>query len=155
MGTLDLILLLLPFGLVALGYSIGRRRERNHIRSLDRREAALDDIITTDLKRIPDPGNVAEARLVMGEAVMATDYFKSFAAGLRNLVGGEVSALEVLVRRARREASIRMLEQAQQMGATEVHNIRFETSNVLSAGGRSKSISAEMFAYGTAIVRRR
>jgi len=145
--------ILVPLALVALGYTIGRVREGNHIKSLETREASFADIVVTDLKTVPDADNVSAAHLVMGEAVIATDYFKSFAAQLRNLVGGEVLSLETLARRARREAVVRMLDQARQMGASEVHNVRLETSNVLSAGGRSKAISAEMFAYGTAIVR--
>ena len=39
------------------------------------------------------------------------------------------------------------------MGATEVHNVRFETSNIRSAMGKTKQVSVEVLAYGTAIVR--
>lgn len=154
MDELNLIFALLPVLLIALGFWVGHSRERRHIESLDAREVDMRDMIVTDLKTVSDPDNVTGASLVMGEAVIATDYFKSFASQLRNLVGGEVRTLETLARRARREAMLRMLEQARQMGATEVHNVRLETSNIRSAGGRSKAISVEMLVFGTAIIRR-
>ncbi len=92
----------------------------------------------------------------MGEAVIATDYFKSIATKLRNLIGGEMKSMQSLVDRARREAIVRMLEQADRAGATEVHNVRLETSNIRSASSRQKQkgISVEMLAFGTAVVRR-
>ena len=93
------------------------------------------------------------AVLVMGEAVIATDYFKSFAAQLRNIVGGRVRAYETLMSRARREAGLRMLEKARKFGATEVYNVRYETSNIRSGGRRSPAVSVEVFAFGTAVVR--
>ena len=151
---LNVFFLMLPLAFIGLGYLIGSTREKNHLRALDLREATLKDIVVTDLKTIPDPGSVSNSQLVMGEAVMASDYFKSIASQLRNLVGGELKSLETLCARARREAVCRMLEQARELGAAEVHNVRLETSNIVSRGGRSKSISAEMFAYGTAIIRR-
>ncbi len=52
----------------------------------------------------------------MGSVVIATDYFKVFAAGLRNLFGGEMKTYRTLMGRARREAIVRMLEQAQELG---------------------------------------
>ena len=42
MSQLELLSVLLPFALVGLGYVIGHIREQNHIKSLDRREAALE-----------------------------------------------------------------------------------------------------------------
>ena len=154
MGMFELIVWLLPFGLIGLGYLVGHVREVRHFQSLDERQAELSDILLTDLRQIPAPESVADARMVMGEVVIATDYFKSFASKLRNLVGGEMRSLETLVRRARREALLRMLENARRMGATEVHNIRLETSNVTRRQGKQASFSAEMLAFGTAITRR-
>ncbi len=146
---------LLPFALVGLGYVVGRWREQTHLESLATREATLGHIVMTDLKTIAGPGEVSGANLVMGEAVIASDYFKTFATQLRKLVGGEMKSMQSLVDRARREAIVRMLEQADRGGATEVHNVRLETSNIRSATSGSKgAISVEMLAFGTAIVRR-
>ena len=139
--------------LLVLGFSVGTWTERAHVRSLSQREQELSDIVISNLKAVPDPDSVAEAAFVSGDAVMATDYFKSFAAGLRNIVGGEVRTFEKLMSRARREAVVRMLEEARQMGATEVWNVRLETSNIRSATARNQAVSVEVFAFGTAIVR--
>lgn len=143
------VLVLLP-----LGYGVGRYRERRHLASIAAREAALADIPVTNLKRVPDPDSVRQSMLVCGDAVIATDYFKSFAAKLRGIIGGEMRSYQTLMGRARREATLRMLEQARAAGATEVWNVRYETSNIRSAGRRQAAVSVEAFAFGTAIVRK-
>jgi uncharacterized protein YbjQ (UPF0145 family) len=148
-----LIQLILVVMLLLLGFSMGGWHERAHLRSLARREQELADIQVRNVKVVPDADAVSETGLVMGEAVIATDYFKSFAAGLRNIVGGEVRTFEKLMGRARREATVRMLEKARAMGASEVWNVRLETSNIRSAGGRSKAVSVEVLAFGTAVKR--
>jgi uncharacterized protein YbjQ (UPF0145 family) len=65
-------------------------------------------------------------------------------AGLKNIVGGELSGYTELLQESRNEATERMTEQAQSMGANAVVNIRFATSSI-SQG------AAELFAYGTAV----
>lgn len=150
-----LLVPLLPIlGLLLLGYGIGHWRESAHIRRIELREQELRDIRVSNLKHVTEPGAVAHAEMVMGEAVIAGDYFKSLAASLRNVVGGEVRAFDSLLMRARREATVRMLEQARALGATEVWNVRLATSNIRSAGSRNPGVSVEIFAFGTAIIRR-
>ncbi len=152
---LNAIFTLFPFALIGLGYFVGHWREQSHLKSLAVREKALGHIMVTDLKTIADPKTAASGCLVMGEAVIATDYFKSIATQLRNLIGGEMKSMQSLVDRARREAMVRMLEQADRTGATEVCNVRLETSNIRSATSKKKAaISVEMLAFGTAVVRR-
>ncbi len=149
------IMTLFPFALIGLGYLVGHWREQSHLKSLAKREAALGHIVVTDLKTVANPKTASSGCLVMGEAVIATDYFKSIATQLRNLVGGEMKSMQSLVDRARREAIVRMLQQADRAGATEVHNVRLETSNIRSATSQKKAaISVEMLAFGTAVVRR-
>ncbi len=146
---------LFPFALIGLGFLVGRWREQSHLKSLAKREEALRHIVVTDLKTVADPETASSGCLVMGEAVIATDYFKSIATQLRNLIGGEMKSMQSLVDRARREAMVRMLEQADRAGATEVHTVRLETSNIRSATPKKKAaISVEMLAFGTAILRR-
>ena len=155
MATFQIIMSLLPFLLIGLGYTVGRWREQSHLKSLAIREEALGHIVVTNLKTVANPETAASGFLVMGEAVIATDYFKSIAAQLRNLIGGEMKSMQSLVDRARREATVQMLEQADRAGAREVHNVRLETSNIRSATSQKKAaISVEMLAFGTAIVRR-
>jgi uncharacterized protein YbjQ (UPF0145 family) len=155
MGTFQVIMSLLPFVLIGLGYLVGHWREQCHLKSLALREEALGHIVVTDLKTVADAETASSGCLVMGEAVIATDYFKSIAMQLRNLIGGEMKSMQSLVDRARREAIVRMLEQAHRAGATEVHNVRLETSNIRSGAPKAKAaISVEMLAFGTAVVRR-
>ncbi len=144
---------LLPLLLIAVGYIVGSMVERRHLKQLSGREQQVAGLMVTNLKTVPDPATVRSAVLVLGEAVIATDYFKLVASQLRRLIGGEIRSLQSLVDRARREATCRMLEQAAALGACEVHSVRFETSNIRSAAGAAKSISVEMLAFGTAIIR--
>lgn len=141
--------------LLVLGFTIGGWTERRHFRSLDRREREMGDIGIVNLKTVTNPETVRTATLVTGDAVIATDYFKGFAAGLRNLVGGELKSYQTLMQRARREATLRMLSQARELGAAEVWNVRYETSNIRSSSTQKNNpgVSVEIFAFGTAIVR--
>ena len=82
--------------------------------------------------------------LVQGNTVRAKHLGRDFAAGLKNLVGGELRGYTELLTESRREALDRMMAQAQQLGANGVVNVRFSTS-AITAG------AAEMFAYGTAV----
>jgi uncharacterized protein YbjQ (UPF0145 family) len=140
-------------GLLALGYGVGRWVEHRHLRSIEARERQYRGFVVTNLRVVPSPETVRQSSLVLGEAVIATDFFKSFAARLRSLVGGEVRTYHTLMTRARREALLRMLDQARRAGAQEVYNVRYETSNIRSANPRNPGVSVEVFAFGTAVVR--
>ncbi|MGH8664838.1 MAG: YbjQ family protein, partial [Burkholderiales bacterium] len=85
---------------------------------------------------------------VHGTVVVSADYFKTFVAGLRNLIGGRFRAYETLLERARREAVLRLKEQARAKGARLVVCVRFETTSISS--GWAPAI--EVLAYGTALV---
>jgi uncharacterized protein YbjQ (UPF0145 family) len=137
----------ITLGLILLGWVVGRIRERQHLAELDSREAATSAITVVDVKTLPMGVDAAGGALVMGEVVIAADYFKTFAASLRNIVGGEVKAYQTMLSRARREAELRMIEQAQQLGSELILNVRFEWSAV-----GPQLPSAEIFCYGTAII---
>jgi len=140
--------------MLILGFTIGTWTEHRHFRSLARRERGFADIGVVNLKTVSEPATVARATFVCGDAVIATDYFKGFAAKLRNIVGGEVRSYETLMKRARREATLRMLQQARELDASEVWNVRYETSNIRSGNSQNPAVSVEVFAFGTAIARR-
>jgi uncharacterized protein YbjQ (UPF0145 family) len=146
--------LIIQFGtlaaLLTFGFTIGSWVERAHFRRLAIREQALRDILVTDLKTVPRDCDVKAFGLVTGEVVIASDYFKTFAASLRKLIGGELHAFESLMERARREALLRMVESAKGMGANAVANVRFETSNIGSMRRKRAAAMVEMYAYGTA-----
>ena len=69
---------------------------------------------------------------------------------MRSIVGGRVSSYESLIDRARREAILRMKEQAATLDANYVFNVKMETSSI-SKGRRNSIGSVEVLAYGTAI----
>ncbi len=72
--------------------------------------------------------------MIVGEAVIATDYLKSFLAKLRNIFGGRVGSYQSLMVRARREALLRIVEEAKRQGYNAVCNVRMQTADV---GGNS------------------
>jgi len=146
---LGLFLLLMVFG-----YAFGSFAERRHYASIRRREAELQELVVVASKFIPSEDmHSAETRLVTGSVVISIDYFKRFVAGLRSLVGGRVSSYESLIDRARREAILRMKEEARQQGAHAVFNIKLETASIYK-GRRQQVGSVEVLAYGTAVLRR-
>ena len=137
--------------LLALGYGFGRMAELRHYKSIQKREKELRNIPVIATK-IPDPTlRPKQTELVMGSVVISVDYFKRFIATLRNLIGGRVTSYETLVDRARREAVLRMKEEAQALGARLVFNIKLETSSI-SQGQRNTVGSVEVLAYGTAFI---
>ena len=145
-----IIQLFFPLMLVLVCFLIGKGIELHHFKTLAKREQQLPGMIVTNLKTIPPQYENAQPILVMGSAVIATDYFKVFAAGLRKFFGGEIKSYVTLMERARREAMLRMLEQAAGQGATAVWNIRYETSTT-HGQHRKKPGGVEVLAYGTAL----
>ncbi len=136
--------------LLIIGVFFGTRAQKQHIATMERRETELSHIIVTNLKTLPATG--LQPVLVTGSVVIAFDYFRRFIAGFIMLVGGRITMYEDMLDRARREALLRLLEEAEAAGAKEVHNIRFEFSRVGSSGrGASVGGGAELLAYGTAL----
>ncbi|MBX2852625.1 MAG: YbjQ family protein [Phycisphaeraceae bacterium] len=136
------------------GLLFGRMNDRKHLASIARREERYRDIRLDNRKRVDMPEDVEVCALVIGQYVSASDYFKAFATRLRALVGGEMNSMITLMERARREAVLRMVESALKHGATEVWNIRFETSNISQMNGKRGAAQVEIIAYGTAIKRK-
>lgn len=139
--------------LLAVGLLFGRANERRHFRELVALEEALRDIVVCNGRGPVDAGAFRSATLVVGSVVIAEDYFKRVAAVLRSLVGGRIGAYESLLERGRREAIVRMKEQARRLGAAQVVNVRLETSSLSEDwSGRRPMFSAEFIAYGTALL---
>jgi uncharacterized protein YbjQ (UPF0145 family) len=135
--------------LMLLGYVVGQYLEKQHYTSIRERETELMHLPTSNIKKPLRPENVTHSECVSGNVVISIDYFKRFIAGLRNLIGGNVSTYETLIDRARREAILRM--KASAGDADEIINLRIETSSI-SKNSRKGSIgSVEVYAYGTAL----
>jgi uncharacterized protein YbjQ (UPF0145 family) len=139
--------------LLSVGLLFGRAAERRHFRELVRREAELRAILVFNERRPPADRDFRSAALVVGSVVIAEDYFKRIAASLRSFFGGRLGAYESLMDRGRREAIVRMKQEARRLGATMIFNVRLETSSLSEKTGQgSPMFSAEFIAYGTALV---
>jgi len=98
----------------------------------------------SNTENIPGRQIVEFYGVVSGNTVRAKHIGRDIMAGLKNVVGGELKGYTELLQDSRKEATDRMIEQAQSMGANAVVNVRFATSSI-SQG------AAELFAYGTAV----
>lgn len=146
----EIIVLLI---LLALGYFFGQHAEKKHFKSIIAREKATLDLPIVTMKTPPAiQYHELNSELVAGNAVISIDFFKKFVASLKMLFGGRVTQYESLLDRARREALMRMKEQAQLNNAFIIMNARVETASISKTSKRRNSIGAvEVLAYGTAI----
>lgn len=101
-------------------------------------------MIITTIDSVPGKRIVEHFGVVQGSTVRARHAGADFAAGLKNIVGGELRGYTKLLEDARSEAMERMTKQAEQMGADAVINVRFATSAITQG-------AAELMAYGTAV----
>jgi len=102
-------------------------------------------MLITNLETVPGKRITEHLGLVQGSTVRAKHVGKDIMASLKNIVGGELKAYTELLQDARKEATQRMVEQAEATGANAITNVRFATSSI-TAG------AAELFVYGTAVV---
>ena len=151
--NLDLVIFL---SLLVIGYTCGTIAEKRHYKSIQQREKALVKLaVVTAEGRFAD-GAVRDSFLVNGSVVISNDYFKRLLAILRNIFGGRVKAYESLIDRSRREAILRMKEEAMAKGAHMIVNMRLETSTIGRSANQKKQVgSIETLAYGTAVVMNR
>jgi len=150
-GIIQIVVFLV---LLAIGVFAGRANERKHYRELQEAEGDLSDIVVSNGRGIAEAAESRRGTLVVGSVVIAEDYFKRVAAGLKSLIGGNLRSYETLLERGRREAIVRMKQEARRLGATEVVNVRLETASLSEDfSGRRPMFSAEFIAYGTALVR--
>ena len=132
-------------------YRVGKHFEDKHFVSIKEREARYINLAFTPSDTIEEGRKVEAMMLVTGQVVIGSDPFKRYIASLVNLIGGRVSVFEAVLDRARREAVLRMKEQALKIKADEVVNFRMETISIgNSKSGESMGI-VEVVAYGTAI----
>ena len=144
--------ILIPIGLLILGYTVGSITEKRHYSSLREREQSLLGISVESGTFKEELQNVHGA-LVDGHVVIASDYFKNFASSLRGLVGGRIGNYEKLVDRGRREAILRMKASAKEMKSSRIVNLRIETARIGSnQTGKNALPCIEVHVYGTALI---
>ena len=82
--------------------------------------------------------------VVRGNTIRARNIGRDIMAGLRTIVGGEITEYTKLMAEAREQATDRMIAEAEATGANAVVGVRFTTSTVLQG-------AAELLAFGTAV----
>lgn len=91
------------------------------------------------------PGQEFEALdIVRGTVVYSKNFGRDFMAGMKTLVGGEITGYTEMLVEARQIATKRMVDEAEALGADAVINIRFGSAAVMQG-------AAEVIAYGTAV----
>ena len=102
------------------------------------------EIITTTIDSVPGKKIAKVLGIVKGNTIRARHMGRDIAAGLKNIIGGEIKSYTKLTVQARDEAFNRMVNQAVDLKADAIINVRFATSVVMAG-------AAEMLAYGTAV----
>jgi uncharacterized protein YbjQ (UPF0145 family) len=83
--------------------------------------------------------------LVRGNTIQARHVGKDLRAGLKGIVGGEITDYTEMMSEAREEAIQRMEAEAKEQGANAIVSMRLATSMIMQN-------AAEVLAYGTAVV---
>ena len=91
------------------------------------------------------PGREFEALdVVKGTVVYSKNFGRDFMAGMKNLVGGEITGYTEMLNEARQIATKRMVDAAEALGADAVVGLRYASASVMQG-------AAEIIAYGTAV----
>ena len=102
-------------------------------------------MIITNIETVPGKNIIEHFGLVAGSTIRAKHVGRDIMASLKNLVGGELKGYTQLLQESRQQALDRMVDQARQLGANAIINVRFSTSSVAQG-------AAELYAYGTAVL---
>ncbi|NCN05784.1 MAG: YbjQ family protein [Spirochaetales bacterium] len=100
-------------------------------------------IVTTP--EVPGKKIVRVLGLARGNTIRARHIGRDIAAVFKNIVGGEISDYTKMMSEAREQALDRLSEDAAQLGANAVVQVRFSTTSMMQG-------AAEFMAYGTAVV---
>ena len=99
-------------------------------------------VVTTE--HIAGHRQTASLGMVRGSSMRARHVGRDIMAALRMFAGGEVREYSKLLGESREQATARMIEEAQALGADAIVGVRFQTSMVMQG-------AAEMLCYGTAV----
>lgn len=101
-------------------------------------------MIVTSADHIPGHENYDIVGVARGSTVRARNVGRDFMAGLKNLVGGEISEYTQLQAQSREQSMQRMVQDAGRMGADAIIAMRMNTSMIMQG-------ASEILVYGTAI----
>ena len=104
----------------------------------------MSDIILSTTDFIPGKEIVEILGIARGRTVRARNIVRDIFAGLKNIVGGEIEEYTKLQAESREQAIQRMNEDAEQLNADAIINVRFTISVIMQG-------AAELLAYGTAV----
>ncbi len=102
-------------------------------------------MIMTTSDKIEGKTIVKTIGLVKGSTIRARHLGRDIMAGLRGVVGGEITEYTKMMAESREQAIQRMVEDAEKQGATAIVSMRFSTSMIMSG-------ASEILAYGTGVV---
>ena len=101
-------------------------------------------MIITTTETMPNKEVTEILGIARGSTVRAKNIGRDIFAGLKNIVGGEISEYTRLQAESREQAMQRMIEDANSMGADAIINVRLTTAMIMQG-------TAEILAYGTAV----
>lgn len=102
-------------------------------------------MIIVNTPSIPNKTIIEVLGIARGSTVRARNVGQDIFAGLKNIIGGEISEYTKLQAQSREQALQRMKDDAQRIGANAIVNVRLTTSMVMQG-------CSEILAYGTAVV---
>ena len=82
--------------------------------------------------------------MVKGSTIQTVNAVRDIGAGLKTLIGGELTKYNEMMNNARALATKRMVEEAQGMGADAIVGVRYSSASIMQN-------AAEVMAYGTAV----
>ena len=82
--------------------------------------------------------------MVKGSTIQTVNAVRDIGAGLKTLVGGELTKYNEMMNNARALATKRMVEEAEGMGADAIVCVRYSSASIMQS-------AAEVMAYGTAV----
>ena len=146
MGEILILLII-----VGVTYVTGTIIEKRHYKDIIKREIALikKPIINAGAKTWNSKKKIKKIELVTGEVVISGDYFKNFAATLKSFFGGRLTSFESALDRGRREAILRMRENAKD--ANFIINAKIESVMINDYYTNNSVPQCAIIAYGTAI----
>ena len=132
--------------LFSVGWGFGRYNESKHLKELAEQEQQLA-YISMDTNKFAESPHIG--MMISSNVVLSHDYFKYVLASIQNFFGGRLKSYESITERARREAIVRLKQQAQVLGAEHIMGVRLSTTELGMQGGM-----VEVFAYATAVKKR-
>ena len=137
--------------LLVICFFVGHHMEETHYKSIKSREKKFykNACIGYSKEYLKD-AKIKNSFLVSSSVVVGCDYFKTFLAGILNFFGGNLSVYESVMDRGRREAILRMQEQAFSQRANKIINVKVDTIILASENSNAAPIVC-VTSYGTAV----